>query len=75
MDEQLSQLVARWLNLDKVSSIGPARELCSCLVSHQNDVSRKEIQQLWDSGNVKELESRMRYISHLSNPIYPLTTL
>ncbi|EKM82875.1 hypothetical protein AGABI1DRAFT_68903 [Agaricus bisporus var. burnettii JB137-S8] len=40
-EKQLSQLVARWLELDR------------------NNATRKEIQGLWDSGNVKELESRM----------------
>ena len=77
----LSQLVFKWLELDRVSSsqyttdhVKPAD-----FSNHtffplflQNEVTRTEIQDLWDSGNVKELESRMRFsiliylLSHLS---------
>jgi len=70
----LSQLVFKWLELDRVSSsqyttdhVKPA-DFSDHTFSPsflQNEVTRTEIQNLWDSGNVKELESRMRF-SHFT---------
>ena len=77
----LSQLVFKWLELDRVSSsqyttdhVKPAdfSDHTFFPLFLQNEVTRTEIQDLWDSGNVKELESRMRFsiliylLSHLS---------
>ena len=58
----LKQLVQDWLDLDKVRIITPDEyHLVSLHI--QSEETRSEIRKLWESGNHKELESRLRYLS------------
>lgn len=58
---EISELVSQWLELDRVSSqSASSTDLISFL--HQNPVTRAEIQGLRDSGNIRELESRMKSV-------------
>ena len=68
MTESLEQLVQDWLDLDKVrifSVKGVGYQLTS--LSGQSEATRSEIQGLWESGNHKELENRLRYLSLMSS--------
>jgi len=78
----LSQLVSKWLELDRVSSsqyttdhVKLANFSDQSFFFPQNEVTRTEIQNLWDLGNVKELESRMRFSHFTSILIHSLSHL